>query len=303
MPTERDASRIVDPDACPDHSHAPDGSTRRSTPAHRCSRRARHLAAPGRRGARREGRRPPRRSVVSAHADARVQIVTQQVARGARALPPLDRASDGRRRHVALSRRAVRHRSAIDEGFFYDFVVDRPFVPEDLDRIEAKMRELAAQDLPYERQMWPRDEAIDFFTKRGEPLKVQLIEEKTAGQSHVSCYTIKDRDTFVDFCVGPHVPSTNRLKAFKLLSTSNAYWKGDAKNQPMQRDLRHGVLLAEGARRAPEAPRGSEEARPPQASARSSGSSRSIRGRRARRSGCRRGRCSTTRSATTCAAC
>jgi threonyl-tRNA synthetase len=123
----------------------------------------------------------------------------------------------------------------IDEGFFYDFVVDRPFVPEDLDRIEGRMRELAAQDLPYERQMWPRQEAIDFFRQRGEPLKVQLIEEKTAGQSHVSCYTIKDRDTFVDFCVGPHVPSTNRLKAFKLLSTSNAYWKGDAKNAPMQR--------------------------------------------------------------------
>ena len=124
---------------------------------------------------------------------------------------------------------------AIDEGFFYDFVVDRPFVPEDLDRIEDRMRELAAADLPYERQMWPRQEAIDFFRQRGEPLKVQLIEEKTAGQSHVSCYTIKDRDTFVDFCVGPHVPSTNRLKAFKLLSTSNAYWKGDAKNAPMQR--------------------------------------------------------------------
>jgi threonyl-tRNA synthetase len=124
---------------------------------------------------------------------------------------------------------------AIDEGFFYDFVVERPFVPEDLDRIEAKMREMAAQDLPYERQLWPRQEAIDFFAKRGEPLKVQLIEEKTNGQSHVSCYTIKDRDTFVDFCVGPHVPSTNKLKAFKLLSTSNAYWKGDAANAPMQR--------------------------------------------------------------------
>jgi threonyl-tRNA synthetase len=66
-------------------------------------------------------------------------------------------------------------------------------------------------------------------------LKVQLIDEKTAGQSEVSCYTIKDRDTFVDFCTGPHVPSTGRLKAFKLLSTSNAYWKGDAQNQPMQR--------------------------------------------------------------------
>jgi threonyl-tRNA synthetase len=124
---------------------------------------------------------------------------------------------------------------ATDEGFFYDFVVERPFVPEDLERIEAKMRELASQDLPYRRELWPRDEAMAFFRARGEPLKVQLIEEKTAGQSHVSCYLIKDRDTFVDFCVGPHVPSTRRLKAFKLLHTSNAYWKGDARNQPMQR--------------------------------------------------------------------
>jgi threonyl-tRNA synthetase len=124
---------------------------------------------------------------------------------------------------------------ATDEGFFYDFVVDRPFVPEDLERIEQKMKELAAADLPYERQMWPRDDARAFFAQRGELLKVQLIEEKTAGQREVSCYTIKDRDTFVDFCVGPHVPSTGKLKAFKLLSASNAYWKGDARNQPMQR--------------------------------------------------------------------
>jgi threonyl-tRNA synthetase len=124
---------------------------------------------------------------------------------------------------------------ATDDGFFYDFVVSRPFVPEDLEKIEARMRELAGQDLIYERQIWPRDEALAFFAKRGEPLKVQLIEEKTAGQSHVSCYTIKDRDTFVDFCVGPHVPSTGRLRAFKLMSVSNAYWKGDAQNQPMQR--------------------------------------------------------------------
>ena len=124
---------------------------------------------------------------------------------------------------------------ATDEGFFYDFVVERPFVPEDLERIEQKMKELAAGDLPYERQMWPRDRAKDFFSKRGEPLKVQLIDEKTAGQNDVSCYTIKDPRTFIDFCVGPHVPSTGRLKAFKVLSTSNSYWKGDAHNQPMQR--------------------------------------------------------------------
>ncbi len=124
---------------------------------------------------------------------------------------------------------------ATEEGFFYDFIVDRPFVPEDLEAMEKKMKELAAQDLPYERQMWPRDDAKAFFAKRGEPLKVQLIDEKTAGQREVSCYTIKDPDTFIDFCVGPHVPSTGRLKAFKLLNTSNAYWKGDARNQPMQR--------------------------------------------------------------------
>ena len=75
---------------------------------------------------------------------------------------------------------------ATDEGFFYDFVVERPFVPEDLEAIERKMKELAAQDLVYERQMWPRDEATAFFEQRGEPLKMQLIEEKTAGQQEVS---------------------------------------------------------------------------------------------------------------------
>jgi threonyl-tRNA synthetase len=122
-----------------------------------------------------------------------------------------------------------------DDGFFYDFVVPRPFVPEDLDAIERKMREMAEADLPFERQMWAREEAKAFFDTRGEPLKVQLIDEKTEGQPQVSCYTIKDRNTFVDFCTGPHVPSTGRLKGFRLLTTSNAYWKGDARNQPMQR--------------------------------------------------------------------
>ncbi len=169
------------------------------------------------------------------HADARVQIVTNK------APESLDLYRHSTAHLMAAAVTALFPDvqcgigPAIDEGFYYDFVVDRPFVPEDLERIEARMRELAAQDLVFERQMWPRDEAIAFFKQRGEPLKVQLIEEKTAGQSEVSCYTIKDRETFVDFCVGPHVPSTNRLKAFKLLSTSNAYWKGDAKNQPMQR--------------------------------------------------------------------
>ena len=118
-----------------------------------------------------------------------------------------------------------------DEGFFYDFIVHRPFVPEDLAAIEEKMRELASRDLPYERKMLPKADAKAYFAGRGEPLKVQLIEEK--GGDVVSCYTIED--AFIDFCTGPHVPSTGRLKAFKVLSSSNAYWKGDAANQPMQR--------------------------------------------------------------------
>jgi len=118
-----------------------------------------------------------------------------------------------------------------DDGFFYDFVVERPFVPEDLEAIEKKMQEFASRDLPYERKMIAKGEAKDYFAARGEPLKMQLIDEK--GGETVSCYAIAD--VFLDFCTGPHVPSTGRLKAFKLLSTSNAYWKGDAQGQPMQR--------------------------------------------------------------------
>ncbi len=118
-----------------------------------------------------------------------------------------------------------------DEGFFYDFVVDHPFVPEDLEAIEKKMREIASKNLVYERKLMPKEEAKRYFADRGEPLKVQLIDEK--GGPVVSCYAIDD--VFMDFCTGPHVPSSGRLKAFKVLTSSNAYWKGDAKNQPMQR--------------------------------------------------------------------
>ena len=120
---------------------------------------------------------------------------------------------------------------ATDEGFFYDFVVGRPFVPEDLEAIEKQMVELAARNLRFERRMLPKEEAKAQFAQRGEPLKVQLIDEK--GGPVVSCYTIED--VFIDFCTGPHVPATGKLKAFTLLTTSNAYWKGDAANQPMQR--------------------------------------------------------------------
>src|SRR6187399_2976623 len=192
--------------------------------------------------------------------DAQVRIVTEKD--GAAALP-LVRHSTAHLLAAAVTNLFPGVQCGIgpatDEGFFYDFVVPRAFVPEDLEAIEKKMKELASQDLVYERQIWPRQEAIEFFTKRGEPLKVQLIEEKTAGQPEVSVYTIKDRETFVDFCVGPHVPSTNRLKGFKLVGTSNAYWKGDARNQPMQRiygtaffredDLKQHLLQIEEAKK------------------------------------------------------
>jgi threonyl-tRNA synthetase len=169
-------------------------------------------------------------------ADTPIQIITSKNA--AEALP-LSRHSTAHLLAAAVTNMFPGVQCGIgpptDEGFFYDFVVPRPFVPEDLEAIENKMREFADQDLIFERQMWPREEAKRYFASRGEPLKVQLIEEKTEGQSEVSCYTIKDKETFVDFCVGPHVPTTGKLKAFKLLTTSNAYWKGDARNQPMQR--------------------------------------------------------------------
>ena len=143
-----------------------------------------------------------------------------------------------------------------------------PFVPEDLDAIEAKMKDLAQQDLPYERQLWPRDEAKAFFAEKGEPLKVQLIDEKTEGQSEVSCYTIKDKDTFVDFCVGPHVPSTGKLKAFKLLSDVERLLEGRREEPADAAHLRHGVLQRDGPEGAPAAARRGEEARPPEARAR-----------------------------------
>ena len=160
----------------------------------------------------------------------------QQVARGARPLPPLDGAPDGRRRHRALSRRAVRHRTGHRRGLLLR-LRRRSAVRARGPRAHRSedARAGGAGPASSSGRCGRATRRSTSSRTRGEPLKVQLIEEKTAGQSHVSCYTIKDRDTFVDFCVGPHVPSTNQLKAFKLLSTSNAYWKGDAKNEPMQR--------------------------------------------------------------------
>jgi threonyl-tRNA synthetase len=119
----------------------------------------------------------------------------------------------------------------IDTGFFYDFVRDEPFTPEDLARIEKKMRELAAQDIPNERKMLPKPEALELYRKWDQGFKCELVEER-AIEPMVSFYTT---GKFIDFCRGPHIPSTGRIRAFKLMSVAGAYWKGQEGNPQMQR--------------------------------------------------------------------
>ncbi|WP_298269261.1 threonine--tRNA ligase [Geobacter sp.] len=119
---------------------------------------------------------------------------------------------------------------AVENGFYYDFDVDHAFTPEDLEKIEARMRELAKADLKIERQVLARDEAIRLFADMGEPYKIELIE--AIGDSTVSLYRQGD---FVDLCRGPHLPSTSFCKAFKLTTLAGAYWRGDEKNKMLQR--------------------------------------------------------------------
>src|SRR5947209_10449538 len=117
-------------------------------------------------------------------------------------------------------------------GFFYDVIAPRPLTDVDLPLIEKKMRDIAKRNMPYRRAEIPKAEALRIFSERDEPLKCELIDEK-AGDV-VSVYYI-DGSPFIDFCLGPHVPNTNRLRAFKLLSLAGAYWKGDAERPQMQR--------------------------------------------------------------------
>jgi len=119
----------------------------------------------------------------------------------------------------------------IDTGFYYDFQREQPFTPEDLEKIEARMWELQAKDLPYGRQLTPKPEGLAKYRALNEPMKCELIEERA--DDVFSEYTLGDH--FIDFCRGPHVPSTGRIKAFKLLSVAGAYWKGNEKNQQLQR--------------------------------------------------------------------
>ena len=119
----------------------------------------------------------------------------------------------------------------IDNGFYYDFSYKRPFTPEDLVAIEERMAELAKKDIPVSREVWQRDKAVDFFKSIGEHYKAEIIASIPADQD-VSLYREGD---FIDLCRGPHVPSTGKLKVFKLMKVAGAYWRGDAKNEMLQR--------------------------------------------------------------------
>jgi threonyl-tRNA synthetase len=119
----------------------------------------------------------------------------------------------------------------IENGFFYDFSYKRPFTPEDLAAIEAKMSELAKKDSKVEREVWNRDDAVKFFLDQGEKYKAEIISAIPADQK-ISLYR---QGSFIDLCRGPHVPSTGRLKVFKLMKLAGAYWRGDSKNEMLQR--------------------------------------------------------------------
>lgn len=119
----------------------------------------------------------------------------------------------------------------IDNGFYYDFSYKRPFTPEDLAAIEARMVEIAKREMPVHREVWSRDKAVEFFKGIGEHYKAEIIASIPAGED-VSLYRQGD---FIDLCRGPHVPSTGKLKVFKLMKLAGAYWRGDSKNEMLQR--------------------------------------------------------------------
>ncbi|HUL35724.1 MAG TPA: threonine--tRNA ligase [Candidatus Eisenbacteria bacterium] len=119
----------------------------------------------------------------------------------------------------------------VENGFFYEFLRDAPFKPEDLEKIEKKMHELAAKDLPNERKLLPKAEALKLYKDSNQLFKCELVEEK-ADEPMVSFYTT---GKFIDFCRGPHIPSTRRIQAFKLTNVAGAYWKGQEGNAQLQR--------------------------------------------------------------------
>ena len=119
----------------------------------------------------------------------------------------------------------------IEHGFFYDFSYKRPFTPDDLAVIEKKMLELAKKDEKVTREVWKRDDAVQFFESIGEKYKAEIIASIPADQP-IGLYR---EGKFIDLCRGPHVPSTGKLKHFKLMKLAGAYWRGDSKNEMLQR--------------------------------------------------------------------
>jgi len=124
------------------------------------------------------------------------------------------------------------HGPPTDTGFFYDFYRPTPFTPEDLQKIEKKMQELVQQDIPYAREFLPRNEGLAKFKGEGDFMKCHFIEQFTKPDEKISIYKT---GKFLDFCRGPHIPSTGKIKAFKLLNIAGAYWLGDEKNPQLQR--------------------------------------------------------------------
>src|SRR6266436_499662 len=124
------------------------------------------------------------------------------------------------------------HGPATDNGFFYDFYRPTPFTPEDLEKIEKKMQELVQQNLPYAREFLARKEGLEKYKGEGDFMKCHFIEQFTKPDEKISIYKTGN---FLDFCRGPHIPSTGKIKAFKLLNIAGAYWLGDEKNQQLQR--------------------------------------------------------------------
>jgi threonyl-tRNA synthetase len=118
----------------------------------------------------------------------------------------------------------------IENGFYYDFYRKNAFTAEDLERIEQKMQDFIQEDLPFTRSVMEKQQGLEWFRQRGADLKCELIQEKAG--DHFSCYTV---GSLVDFCLGPHIPSTSKIQAIKLLSIAGAYWKGDEHNKQLQR--------------------------------------------------------------------
>jgi threonyl-tRNA synthetase len=119
----------------------------------------------------------------------------------------------------------------IENGFYYDFSYKRPFTPEDLAAIEKKMADIVRQDLPVHRKVMARDEAVKFFQSIGEKYKAEIIAAIPVNEA-ISLY---GQGNWIDLCRGPHVPSTGKLKVFKLMRVAGAYWRGDSKNEMLQR--------------------------------------------------------------------